>query len=298
MADAPLTGQVAVVSGAGKGLGREFAIALARAGAKVLVNNRTRTTGPDGRFPADTVVEEIRALGGRAMADYSDVASPGAGRAMVERAVDEWGRLDICVPNAGISRPAMFHRQSDADFEQVLSVNLLGSASLARAAMSVMRPAGYGRIVMVASTGGLHGLVGESAYAASKGAMIALGRSMAAEGAGRGVLTNMILPYALTQMTERGVETPEYRQMMSAASVAPVVIALAHPGCRLNGESIVVGRGRLRRAGAVEWGIVDCDGEAADPDHLARLVQESRAAGPHEFPHALAAFEDLMGAEL
>ena len=290
-----LAGRVAVVSGAGKGLGREFAIALARAGAAVVVNNRNRTVDPDGRGPADHVVEEITTAGGRAVADYSDVRSPGAGRAIVERALCEWGRLDVCVANAGINRPAMFHRQSEEDFEEVISVNLIGASCLTRAAMAVMRRAGYGRIVMVASTGGLHGLIGESAYAASKGALIALGRTMAAEGLARGVLTNIVLPYALTQMTEQGGKSPEYRAMMSAASVAPVVVALADPGCRLNGESIIVGGGRLRRASAVEWGMVEMDDGVDDPRLLAELVERSRAGGPSEFRHALDAFEELMG---
>ena len=138
----------------------------------------------------------------------------------------------------------------------MLEINLNGSVRLARAAMAVMRPAGYGRIILVASTGGLHGDVGLSAYAASKGGLLALGRSLAAEGAGKGVLTNMLLPYALTQMTEAqmaadGVPTA-VRALMEPDLVAPVLTALARPECRLNGEYIVTGGGRLRRASRSE----------------------------------------------
>jgi NAD(P)-dependent dehydrogenase (short-subunit alcohol dehydrogenase family) len=191
----------------------------------------------------------------------------------------------------------MFHRQSDEEFEEVISVSLFGAPSVARAAMSVMRRAGYGRIVMVASTAGLHGLVGESAYAARKGGMIALGRTLAAEGGPRGVLTTIVLPYALTQMTEQGVQMPEHREVMSAASVAPVVVALADPECRLNGESIVVGGGRLRRASAVDWASLELDDGVRRPERLAEMIEQSCSGRPSEFPHALAAFEELMGLE-
>ena len=167
MSDTPLAGRVAVVSGGGRGLGRSFCRALARQGAKVVVNNRNRVTDADGRGPADHVAAEI-----------------------VAAAVERWGRLDICVANAAIGPGGMFHKQPAAQFGEVLEINLQGSVRLARAAMAVMRPAGYGRIILVGSTGGLHGDVGLSAYAASKGGLLAFGRSLAAEGAGKGVLTN------------------------------------------------------------------------------------------------------------
>ena len=202
LVDGPLAGRVAVVSGGGRGLGRSFCLALARQGAKVVVNNRNRVTDADGRGPADHVAAEIMAAGGEAVADHSDAADPAGGEAIVAAALERWGRLDICVANAAVGAGGMFHKQPAAQFGEVLEINLHGSVRLARAAMAVMRPAGYGRIILVASTGGLHGDVGLSAYAASKGGLLAFGRSLAAEGAGRGVLTNMLLPYALTQMTE------------------------------------------------------------------------------------------------
>ena len=129
------------------------------------------------------------------------------------------------------------------------------SSRLARAAMAVMRPAGFGRIILVASTGGLHGDVGLSAYAASKGGMLALGRTLAAEGEARGVLTNVLLPYALTQMTDaqRPHAAPDAGRRMDPDLVAPVLTALASPDCRINGEYVVTGGGRLRRASVVEW---------------------------------------------
>ena len=164
-----LAGRVAVVSGGGRGLGRAFCLALARQDASVVVNNRNRVVDGDGLGPADRVASEITAFGGAAVASYSDASDPAAGEEMVEAALSRWGRLDICVANAGIGVGGMFHRQPAEVFDEVLAVNLLGSIRLARAAMAVMRPAGYGRIILVASTGGLHGDIGLSAYAASKG---------------------------------------------------------------------------------------------------------------------------------
>jgi NAD(P)-dependent dehydrogenase (short-subunit alcohol dehydrogenase family) len=291
----PLAGRVAVVSGGGRGLGRSFCLALARQGARVVVNNRNRVVDADGTGPADHVAAEITAAGGEAVADYSDAASPGCGEAMVAAALERWGRLDICVANAAVGVGGMFHKQPASEFDQVLEINLQGSIRLVRAAIAVMRPAGYGRIVLVASTGGLHGDVGLSAYAASKGALLAFGRSLAAEGAARGVLTNMLLPYALTQMTDGGMPS-QSREHLEPDLVAPVLTALASEGCRLNGEYIVTGGGRLRRASVVEWDTMPLPaGPELRPEQLAELLERSHEGEPREFGAAAAAFTDLIG---
>ena len=294
MSDAPLAGRVAVVSGGGRGLGRSFCLALARQGAKVVVNNRNRVTDADGRRPADHVAEQITAAGGEAVAEHSDAADPAGGEAIVAAALQRWGRLDICVANAAIGAGGMFHKQPAAQFREVLEINLHGSVRLARAAMAVMRPAAYGRIILVGSTGGLHGDVGLSAYAASKGGLLAFGRSLAAEGAGKGVLTNMLLPYALTQMTEDGMPS-EARGRMDPDLVAPVLTALASPECRLNGEYLVTGGGRLRRASVVEWGTVLLpNGPDLSPGQLSALLAESGRGEPREYRVSVDAFNDLM----
>ena len=294
MRDGPLAGRVAVVSGGGRGLGRSFCLALARQGAKVVVSNRNRVTDADGRGPADHVVSEITAAGGEAVADYSDAADPAGGEAIVAAAVERWGRLDICVANAAIGTAGMFHKQPAAQFGEVLEINLHGSVRLARAAMAVMRPAGFGRIILVASTGGLHGDLGLSAYAASKGGLLAFGRTLAAEGASRGVLTNMLLPYALTQMTADGMPAA-VRELMDPDLVAPVLTALASPQCGLNGEYLVTGGGRLRRASVVEWGTVLLpNGPDLSPSSLHALLAESGRGEPREFRVAVDAFHDLM----
>jgi NAD(P)-dependent dehydrogenase (short-subunit alcohol dehydrogenase family) len=288
---------VAVVSGGGRGLGRSFCLGLARQGARVVVNNRNRVVDDDGRGPADRVAAEIAAAGGEAVAEYSDAADPSSGEALVAAAVERWGRLDICVANAAIGAGGMFHRQPAARFDEVLEINLRGGVRLARAAMAVMRPAGYGRIILVASTGGLHGDVGLSAYAASKGGLLAFGRSLAAEGAAKGVLTNLLLPYALTQMTDDGMP-PAARRQLEPDLVAPVLTALASPECRLSGEYIVTGGGRLRRASAVEWGTVLVpNGPDLSPEQLRALLAESGRGKPREFRVSVDAFSDLVGGE-
>jgi len=291
-----LAGRVAVVSGGGRGLGRSFCLALARQGARVVVNNRNRVVDGDGRGPADYVVAEVAAAGGEAVADYADAADPDSGQAMVATALDRWGRLDICVANAAIGTPGIFHRQDAIAFDEVLDVNLRGSVRLARAAVAVMRPAGYGRIILVGSTGGLHGDVGLSAYAASKGGLLAFGRTLAAEGAPRGVLTNVLLPYALTQMTDAAMP-PGARGMMDPDLVAPVLTALASPQCQLNGEYLVAGGGRLRRASVVEWGTVALPpaGQPLTAADLEELVARSGRGKPQEFGIAADAFADLIG---
>ena len=295
----PLAGRVAVVSGGGRGLGRSFCLALARQGAKVVVNNRNRVVDADGRGPADQVADQITAAGGEAVAEYSDAADPGSGQAMVAAARRHWGRLDICVANAAIGAGGMFHRQAAEQFDEVLAINLQGSIRLARAAMAVMRPAGYGRIILVASTGGLHGDIGLSAYAASKGGLLAFGRSLAAEGAAKGVLTNLLLPYAQTQMTEAQMTDDgmpsSARKHLEPDAVAPVLTALASQDCRLNGEYIVTGGGRLRRASVVEWGTVPLPNDPdLSPGQLETLLAQSQAGEPKEFRVSVEAFNDLM----
>ena len=165
--------------------------------------------------------------------------------------------------------------------------------------MAVMRPAGYGRIILVASTGGLHGDIGLSAYAASKGGLLAFGRSLAAEGAAKGVLTNLLLPYAQTRMTEAQMTDDgmpsSARKHLEPDAVAPVLTALASQDCRLNGEYIVTGGGRLRRASVVEWGTVPLPNDPdLSPGQLETLLAQSQAGKPKEFRVSVEAFNDLM----
>lgn len=286
-----LDGQVAIVTGGGKGLGRAFALHLAELGAAVVVNNRNRVVDADGRSAADYVVDEIVAAGGRAVADYGDVSDPATADALVAAALDTWGGLDICVTSAAISGPQMFHSTTPENFAEVMAINVTGTALIAGASMKVMREAGHGRIIMIASTAGLHGEPTVSAYAASKGAVIALGRTAAVEGARRGVLTNVLLPYATTQMTEQNMD-PRFVESMRAELVAPVVGALADPDSTINGQVIVAAGGGMRVADSVEGGTVMLT-DGLTSAELQTLIDKSRSGSTHTYEHALDAFQDF-----
>jgi NAD(P)-dependent dehydrogenase (short-subunit alcohol dehydrogenase family) len=288
----PLTGQVGIVTGAGKGLGRAFARDLAAAGASVVVNNRNRQVDADGLGPADHVVAEILAAGGEAVAEHSDVTDPGAAHAMFELALARYGRLDFLVANAAVSSPAMFHKSTPAEFDAVTAANIGGSAHLAMLCSAHMRDAGFGRIVLIASTAGLHGEPTASAYTASKGAVIALGKVIAVEGARRNVLTNVVLPYATTQMTDAGMHA-EYRDLMTAEAVAPVVTALVDPRSTLNAQVLICAAGGMRVASAVEFGTVLLPRDTISPHELGEAIEQSRRSAPREFPEAQTAFRDF-----
>ncbi|MFI5952633.1 SDR family NAD(P)-dependent oxidoreductase [Cryptosporangium sp. NPDC051539] len=283
-----LAGRVVLVTGGGKGLGRAFALDAAARGARVVVNNRNRVVDDAGRGPADHVVREIEAAGGEAVADHGAVEDPATADRLVATALERWGRLDGLVTSAAISRPQIFHRTSPENLQEVLAVNVVGTALVAAAASRVMRGAGYGRIVLVASTAGLHGEPTVSAYAASKGAVIALGRTAAVEGARRGVRTNVVLPYATTQMTSEGMD-PRYAGLMRAEAVAPLVSALLDPGSEINGQVIVAAAGGIRVADSVEGGTVRFDGTT----DLAAAIAASRGGKQHTYPEAQAAFQDF-----
>lgn len=292
MSDNDWADQVAIVTGGGKGLGRAFALDLARRGVRVVVNNRNRLVDQSGLGPADHVVAQIRAAGGQAVAHHGAVEDPASAESMVALALAEWSRLDIVITSAGISGPQMFHKIDPAAFGQVLSVNVLGTVLVSAAASRVMREAGRGRILMVASTAGLHGESTVSAYAASKGAVIALARTVALEGAPKGVLTNVLLPYATTQMTKAGMD-PRWADRMSADAVAPVAACLVDPRSTLNGVTVVAGANGVRDVEASEGATVTFPGDTLAPDELAALLEQSAAGGRHTYPEAQAAFQSL-----
>jgi len=288
----PLAGRVGIVTGGGKGLGRAFALDLAAAGATVVVNNRSRVLDADGRGPADHVVAEILAAGGQAVAEYSDVAGPGAAQSILDTAIDHYGRIDFLATSAGISGVGMLHKTTPEDFDRVIATNLFGTAHLVARCAARMRPAGFGRIVLIASTAGLHGEPTASAYSASKGGVIAFGRAVAVEGQRRNVLTNVVLPFATTQMTDQGMDQ-RYRDLMVADAVAPVVTALVDPSSTLNGQVVITGGGGLRVASTVEWDTVALPEGRLTPDGLASLIARSRDGIAREYPDAETAFFDL-----
>src|SRR5512143_43042 len=218
--DVPSERRVAIVTGAGTGLGRAYALRLAADGLRVVVNNRKREVDGQGRGSADLVVQEIASAGGEALANYEDVCSDGAGERMVRQAIDAWGRLDVLVNNAGVGQHVPFHKIDLAAFRTIFDINFLGTLQVTHAAWTLMRSAGHGRVLVSTSSAGLHGLHGLSAYAAAKGALISLARSLAQEGASHDVYCNAIAPYAATRMTGAERLTEAERAALSPEHVA------------------------------------------------------------------------------
>ena len=282
-------GRVALVTGAGKGLGRAYALLLAARGAAVIVNNRKRE--PAGtKGSADLVVDEIVAAGGKAAADYSSVETRESGERMVAAALAKFGRLDILVNNAGVDQHSALHNISLDDFERVFNVNFFGTLYVTKAALPHMRERNYGRIIVSTSSAGLYGLHGLTAYSASKGALIAFMRALAQECGRRDIRVNAISPYALTPMTERqGVDTS---QLHGPELVAPMVAWLASDQCNANGETFIVGSGHFGRAWAVEnAGVKLPPGAPITPEAVAARIADIRAeTAPRGYPDAVQSF--------
>jgi NAD(P)-dependent dehydrogenase (short-subunit alcohol dehydrogenase family) len=288
---------VAIVTGAGIGLGRAYALRLAADGLRVVVNNRRREVDADGRGSADRVVDEIVAAGGEAVADYEDVLAEGAGQRMVARALEQFGRLDVLVNNAGVDQHAPFHKIDLAAFRTIFDINFMGTVQVTHAAWAHMRGAGHGRVIVSSSSAGLHGLHGLTAYAASKAALIAFARSLAQEGASRDLFCNAIAPYAATRMTGDHF-SEEVRRAMAPEFVAPLVSALVGAQSRVNGQVIVVGHGWARRAATVECDAMLDVSPAAAVDASEQLMTGLlHVPGVcREFRDALEAFADFSSA--
>jgi NAD(P)-dependent dehydrogenase (short-subunit alcohol dehydrogenase family) len=214
-------GRVAIVTGAGSGLGRSHALGLAARGANVVVND----LGGASFDNAMRVVEEIRAKGGTAIADPADVADFEEVSAMVARAERAWGRVDILVNNAGVLRDKTFAKMEMADFEFVLRVHLIGSANCTKAVWAGMRERNYGRVVLTSSASGIYGNFGQANYGAAKAAMIGLMNVLHLEGAKNDIRVNVLAPTARTGMTE-GLLSPVAAELMTPESVTPGVLFL------------------------------------------------------------------------
>jgi NAD(P)-dependent dehydrogenase (short-subunit alcohol dehydrogenase family) len=274
-------GRVAVVTGAGRGIGRAHAMLLAARGAAVVVNDRGGSmegVGADSG-PAAEVVAEILAAGGTAAADTSDISSSEGGQAVVERALEEFGRIDILVNNAGIVRWAGMPEVDADNLESHLAVHVGGSFHTVRAAWPHMVEQGYGRIVMTTSSG-VFGLPTNTSYAAAKGAVIGLTRSLATAGAKKGIKVNALAPAAMTRMAGPAPEDAD--ATMAPELVAPMVAFLAHEDCPVTGEIYAAGAGRFARIFLASTpGYVDT---AATPEdiaaHWAQINDETGYAVP------------------
>jgi NAD(P)-dependent dehydrogenase (short-subunit alcohol dehydrogenase family) len=279
MPDLRFDGRVAVVTGAGRGLGRSYALLLASQGAKVVVNDSGGSLTGDGSDagPADEVVREITTAGGEAVASIESVATPEGGRAIIDAALDRYGRIDILVHNAGNVRRASLKEMTYDDFEAVVDVHLRGAFHVVRPAFGPMCQAGYGRVVLTSSIGGLYGNHEVANYAVAKAGVIGLSNVAALEGAASDVKSNVIVPAAVTRMAE-GIDTSAYPPM-GPELVAPVVGWLAHESCSITGEVLVALAGRVAKAVVTEtpgvyrpsWSIADVG------DHIAAIRDASEA---------------------
>jgi 3-hydroxy-3-methylglutaryl CoA synthase/NAD(P)-dependent dehydrogenase (short-subunit alcohol dehydrogenase family)/putative sterol carrier protein len=243
-------GRVAVITGAGAGLGRIYALELAKRGAQVVVNDLggARDGSGDGSSsPADAVVEEIKALGGQAVANYDNVALPEGGEGIVQTALDAFGRVDIVINNAGILRDKSFINMAPENWQAVLDVHLNGAYHVTKPAMAVMRENGYGRIVMTSSAAGLYGNFGQTNYSAAKMALVGFMNTLRLEGMKYNIQVNTIAPIAASRLTE-DVMPPDLFEKSKPEFVSPMVLYLCSEECRESGGIFNTGMGYFSRA--------------------------------------------------
>lgn len=240
-------GRVAIVTGAGGGLGREYAMELARRGAQVVVNDlggSVEGTGGSQRA-ADAVVDAITEAGGEAVASYDSVSDPDSGASVVQTAVDAFGTVDVVINNAGILRDRSFANQTIEELHAVLDVHLRGAFYVSKPAFSIMKEKGYGRFVFTASNAGILGNFGQTNYGAAKMGLVGLSNVVAIEGAKYGIRSNVIAPVARTRMTEDLLGP--FADFVDPAQVMPMVVYLASESCELTHEIFSAGAGRYAR---------------------------------------------------
>ena len=240
-------GKVAVITGAGGGLGRQHALLLASRGALVVVNDLGGTVDGSGAdsSAAQKVVDEIRTAGGEAVANHDSVSTPEGGEGIIQTAVDAYGRVDIVINNAGILRDKTFHNMTPDLVDPVIDVHLKGAFNVTRPAWIRMREQGYGRIVSTSSAAGIFGNFGQANYGAAKMGLVGFSRVLAAEGAKYNIKANVIAPLALTRMTENLMGA--VGDKLDPALVTPIVAWLSHEDCDVSGEIYSVGGGRVAR---------------------------------------------------
>jgi NAD(P)-dependent dehydrogenase (short-subunit alcohol dehydrogenase family) len=295
---APLTfdGDVAIVTGAGRGLGRCHALELARRGARVVVNDLGGDVDGGGRgaTPAEQVVEEIRRAGGEAVANHDNVAAADGGERIVEQALDEFGGLAILVNNAGILRDKAFHNLTPDLVEPVLRVHLSGAFNVTVPAWRHLRASGYGRVVNTTSASGLFGNFGQANYGAAKAGLVGLTRSLAVEGRKVGVSVNAISPMASTRMTQDLLG--ENGDLLAPEQVSPVVAYLCHRDCSISGQVLSVGGGHVSAVvTSVSQGITERDLSAESVrDRLDEIFDLDGAIVPRHIGDELKMFVEAI----
>ena len=284
MAEIRFDDQVAVVTGAGHGLGRTYALELARRGAAVVVNDLGVDVHGLGTGPAaDVVVEEIRKAGGRAVANTYSVATPEGGQAIVDAAVNEFGRVDIVINNAGILRDKSFHNLSFQEMDDIIDVHLRGAFYVSQPAYRLMREQKYGRFLFTTSAAGLFGNFGQTNYSAAKMGLVGLSNTIAIEGAKNGIHSNAIAPIARTRLTEELLGP--MAEALHPEFVTPLALYLVSRDCELTHEVFSVGAGRYSRAFVgVSDGWFSGKGNVPSVEDVAGHIDEVRDLKNHIVP--------------
>ncbi|MGB1580721.1 MAG: SDR family oxidoreductase [Nevskiales bacterium] len=238
-------GKVAIVTGAGGGLGRQHALQLASRGARLVINDLGGSVHGEGASSsaADAVVDEIKAAGGEAVANYDSVTD---GDKIVQTAMDSFGSVDIVINNAGILRDVSFHKMTEADWDAVMAVHVKGAFSVTHAAWPVMRDKEYGRVVMTASAAGIYGNFGQTNYSCAKLGLHGFAQALAVEGRGKNIHVNSIAPVAASRMTET-IMPPEVLAKLTPEYVSPLVAWLCHESCDETGGIFEVGAGFIAK---------------------------------------------------
>ncbi|MGB9872439.1 MAG: SDR family oxidoreductase, partial [Anaerolineae bacterium] len=290
-------GRVAIVTGAGRGLGRAYALELARRGAKVVVNDPGVARDGSGEVTsavADEVVAEIRALGGEAVANYDSVATPEGGERIVQTAIDAFGRVDILIHNAGILRDKSFANMTPEMWEAVLSVHLDGAYNVTRPAFLKMREQGYGRIVFTTSAAGLFGNFGQTNYSAAKMGVVGLMNTLKLEGEKYGIKVNTVAPLATTRLTE-DVFPPEVQEQLKPEFVVPLVLYLCSDKCTDSGLILNAGGGVYGRAAVLATpGVRLGDGVPTAEEIRKNWARIDSLEGAKPYPNANAQIGEMM----
>ncbi len=283
MADVSFENRVVIVTGAGNGLGKAYALELGKRGAKVVVNDLGGAVdgSGSGNSPADDVVNEIIENGGEAVANYDSVATKDGGESIVQTAVDSFGTVDAVINNAGILRDKSFANMTEEEFSLIIEVHLKGTYFVTQPAFKIMKENNYGRIVNVASPSGLFGNFGQTNYGAAKMGIVGLTNVLAIEGAKYNIKVNVIAPTAYTRMTE-ALLPEDVGKLFSAELVTPMVTYLASETCEPTHEIFGVAAGRFARIGIITHeGYVNTQATAED---IASNIEEIRTITDGSYP--------------
>ncbi|HVP04220.1 MAG TPA: SDR family oxidoreductase [Dehalococcoidia bacterium] len=287
MTDVRFDGRVAIVTGAGGGLGRSHAMLLASRGAKVVVNDlgggRDGTGKPSSEM-ANKVVEEIKAAGGEAIADAHGVDTYEGGESIVKTALDAYGKIDIVIANAGILRDRAFHNITEEDWDKIFAVHVKGSFDVIQPAFRIMRQNNYGRIIVTTSNAGLYGNFGQANYSSAKTALLGFASTLELEGAKYNIKANVIAPVAASRLTE-DVMPPAVLEKLKPEYVSPMVCYLCSEECQVSGNIFTAGGGYYGRAAIVE-GKGAILHEASIEDIRDNFAKISDMSGAEEFTNA------------